>query len=71
MPVRAMDLDWLTEELAHQLTPAEAQQVLLEWNDCRTAYPREACIHDLVAEWAERTPEAIAVVCGEASLSYR
>ncbi|HVG06916.1 MAG TPA: amino acid adenylation domain-containing protein [Thermoanaerobaculia bacterium] len=45
--------------------------MLLEWNDCRTAYPREACIHDLVAEWAERTPEAIAVVCGEASLSYR
>jgi amino acid adenylation domain-containing protein len=53
------------------LTPAEIQQAVLEWNDCRAAYPREACVHDLVAEWAERTPDALAVVSAGASLSYR
>jgi amino acid adenylation domain-containing protein len=53
------------------LSEAERTQVLLEWNDSRTAYPREACIHDLVAEWAERTPDAVAVVWGEEELSYR
>ncbi|WP_158102701.1 non-ribosomal peptide synthetase [Lentzea kentuckyensis] len=29
------------------------------------------CLHDLVAEQAARTPEAVAVVCGETRLSYR
>ena len=53
------------------LTPAEIQQAVLEWNDCRVAYPREACVHDLVAEWAQRTPDAVALIWGEESLSYR
>ncbi|HEV8583000.1 MAG TPA: amino acid adenylation domain-containing protein [Thermoanaerobaculia bacterium] len=53
------------------LTPAEVQQSVLEWNDCHAAYPREVCVHDLVAEWSERTPDAVALVAGEDSLSYR
>ena len=53
------------------LSEAERAQLLVEWNDSRSAYPREACVHDLVAEWAERTPDAVAVVWGEEALSYR
>jgi len=52
------------------LGPAEAQQILCEWN--ATAVPGSAeCLHELVAAQVERTPEAPAVVFGEESLTYR
>jgi amino acid adenylation domain-containing protein/non-ribosomal peptide synthase protein (TIGR01720 family) len=41
------------------LTPAELAQ-LAAWNDTAAPLP-ERCIHDLIAEQAARTPEAIAV----------
>ncbi|HYG61708.1 MAG TPA: amino acid adenylation domain-containing protein, partial [Thermoanaerobaculia bacterium] len=48
------------------LDRSEAQQVLLEWNDTEAAYPGSgSCLHELVFEQAERTPEAVAVVAGE------
>jgi amino acid adenylation domain-containing protein len=53
------------------LTPAELHQVATEWNDSLTCYPREARLHDLVAEWVIRTPEAVAVVFEESRLTYR
>src|SRR5206468_11703575 len=53
------------------LTSAELHQVATEWNDSRTSYPRETCVHDLVAEWVIRTPEAVAVVFEESRLTYR
>ncbi len=53
------------------LIPAEVHQLSTEWNDSRTSYPREACLHDLVAEWVARTPEAVAVVFEESRLTYR
>ncbi|HKV12552.1 MAG TPA: amino acid adenylation domain-containing protein, partial [Thermoanaerobaculia bacterium] len=53
------------------LTAAELHQTALAWNDTRALYPREAAIHDLFAEWVEKTPEAVAVVSGDASLTYR
>src|SRR5690606_40103661 len=28
-------------------------------------------VHDLVARWAEATPDAVAVTCGEERLTYR
>lgn len=52
------------------LSNAEMQQVLVEWNQTTKPYPQR-CIHDLIAEQASRTPDAIAVCFGEAQLTYR
>ncbi|HEY0602310.1 MAG TPA: amino acid adenylation domain-containing protein, partial [Herpetosiphonaceae bacterium] len=35
-----------------------------------TAYPRDRCVHDLVAEQAALQPDAIALVYGDAQLTY-
>ncbi|TMD02125.1 MAG: non-ribosomal peptide synthetase, partial [Chloroflexi bacterium] len=55
-------LDLLTEEERHRL--------LVEWNATDAEVPADRTIHELVEEWAARTPEATAVVCGEDSLTY-
>ena len=47
------------------LTEAERRQLLVEWNDTRRDYPRDKCVHELFEEQAERTPEAVAVICGD------
>jgi len=52
------------------LTEAEQQQVLLEWNDTRTDWPRTECIHQLIEAQAERTPNAVAVVFEDQKLTY-
>ncbi|HBL31161.1 MAG TPA: non-ribosomal peptide synthetase, partial [Acidobacteria bacterium] len=49
----------------------ELQQVIVEWNDTAVAYPRERLVHELFEEQAERTPEAVAAVCGEERIDYR
>jgi amino acid adenylation domain-containing protein len=53
------------------MPPAELHRVLVEWNDTARDYPRDRCIHQLFEEQVARTPDAVAVVCGEESLSYR
>ncbi len=53
------------------LTPAEQQQVLFDWNQTETSYDREMCIHQLFEAQVERTPDAIAVVFDQQSISYR
>jgi amino acid adenylation domain-containing protein len=52
------------------LSNAERQQVLVEWNATETDYPNDQCIHQLVEAQAEQTPEAVALVFEEQSLSY-
>ncbi len=49
----------------------ERRQLLEGWNDTQREYPRNRCIHELIEEQAERTPGAVAVVCGEKQLSYQ
>src|SRR4051812_37359885 len=51
------------------MTEAERTRVLYEWNDTQVPIP-EVCAHELFEQQAERTPEAIAVVCGTRQLSY-
>ncbi|MCC5635067.1 amino acid adenylation domain-containing protein [Nostoc sp. CHAB 5844] len=51
------------------LTEAQKTQ-LAKWNDTQLEYPQE-CIHQLFAAQVERTPDAVAVVCGEEQLTYR
>jgi amino acid adenylation domain-containing protein len=53
------------------LTAAERRQLQCEWNATTVAYPRDTCIHELVAAQAERTPDALAVVCHDEQLTYR
>ena len=53
------------------LPEAERQQLLYEWNATEAEYPREKLLHKLFEEQAEETPDAVAVVFEEATLSYR
>ncbi|HEX6371118.1 MAG TPA: amino acid adenylation domain-containing protein [Longimicrobium sp.] len=48
---------------------AERRRVVVEWNRTEAAYPAEG-IAALFAEQAARTPNAVAVVCEDASLTY-
>jgi amino acid adenylation domain-containing protein len=53
------------------LPDAERHQLLVEWNDTRTDYPKDKCVHQLFEEQVERTPDAIAVVYEDRQLTYR
>ena len=43
---------------------------LVEWNDTRTNYPRQATIHEVFEEQARQTPSAIAIIFAGVQLSY-
>jgi surfactin family lipopeptide synthetase A len=51
------------------LSEAEKTQ-LAKWNDTQVAYPQQ-CIHELFVAQVERTPDAVAVVCGAEQLTYK
>lgn len=53
------------------LTAAERNQLLVEWNNTQAAYPNNSCIHHLFEAQVEQTPDAVAVVFEEQSLTYR
>ncbi|MEW6367293.1 MAG: amino acid adenylation domain-containing protein [Acidobacteriota bacterium] len=53
------------------LTEAERHRILSAWNDSRSEYPGEQCIHEFFEAQAERTPEASAVVFQGRELTYR
>ena len=52
------------------LTSQEKHQLLEEWNETKADYSYDKCIHQLVEEQAERTPDAIAVVFENQQLTY-
>jgi aspartate racemase len=52
------------------LSPAEQAELLQTANATATDYPRQGSILERFAVWAERTPGAPAVLCGEESLTY-
>ncbi|MDZ8136614.1 MAG: amino acid adenylation domain-containing protein [Nostoc sp. DedQUE04] len=53
------------------LTPSEIQQLLVEWNNTKTEYPQDKCIHQLFEEQVEKTPDAVAVVFEDQQLTYQ
>ena len=53
------------------LSESERHQLLQEWTATQAAFPRQKLIHELVQAQVEKTPDAIAVVCGDQALSYR
>ncbi|HEX2569410.1 MAG TPA: amino acid adenylation domain-containing protein [Polyangia bacterium] len=52
------------------LTEAERHTLVHEWNPARGDALAEVCLHALFEAQAERAPEAVALVCGDASLTY-
>jgi amino acid adenylation domain-containing protein len=52
------------------LTSAETKEILEDWNNTKVEYPADKCIHSLFEEQAAKTPESIAVVYENESLSY-
>ena len=53
------------------LTSAERHQLLAEWNRTEVAYPNDRCLHELIEEQVERTPDAVAVAFEDKQLTYR
>lgn len=58
--------------LAHlsPLSVSDYEQAVYTWNQTQTTYPHEACIPDLFEEQVQRTPNAVAIICGEEAISY-
>jgi amino acid adenylation domain-containing protein len=53
------------------LREAERRQVLFDWNNTSTDYPRHQCIHQLFEQQVEQRPEAIALKFREQQMTYR
>ena len=52
------------------LTDAERHQLLVEWNDTKTDYPRDTCLHQLFEAQVRDRPHAVAAVYGQERLTY-
>src|ERR1051325_9927068 len=48
----------------------ELEQVLFEWNETEAKYRKDKFLQELFEEQVEKTPDAVAVVCGDEDLSY-
>ncbi|WP_426751097.1 MupA/Atu3671 family FMN-dependent luciferase-like monooxygenase [Myxococcus sp. Y35] len=55
----------------HDLLGAEERQLLARWNDTRREFPHDATLASLFQAQAQRTPDATALICRGASLTYR
>ncbi|MCI0546230.1 MAG: amino acid adenylation domain-containing protein [Candidatus Rokubacteria bacterium] len=53
------------------LPAAERHQIVVGWNRTAAPYARDRCLHQLLEEQAERTPDAVAVSDEDATLTYR
>ena len=61
-----------TTPLNHLFLPTEAERnAISAWNSTEVRYPQEQCVHTLFEQQARRTPDAVAVVFGGQSLTYR
>lgn len=53
------------------LTKTEQKQLFLDWNNTQIDYPQTQCIHELFQTQVEQTPDAIALVFENQSLTYQ
>jgi amino acid adenylation domain-containing protein len=65
----AVDTDARLSEVP-LLSAGERQRVLFDWNDTKSDFSSDKCVHQLFEEQAARSPDAAAVVFEDASLSY-
>ncbi|MGB7921714.1 MAG: amino acid adenylation domain-containing protein [Pyrinomonadaceae bacterium] len=70
----------LTSAVAHpeqclselpMLSEPERQQLAVEWSSTLRDHPAETCVHELFAAHATTSPGAVALRCGNESLTYR
>ena len=52
------------------LAPDERHRVLVEWNTTTAPYPVGPCLQSVFEAQVARTPDAVAVLCGNESLTY-
>ncbi|WP_158621682.1 non-ribosomal peptide synthetase [Corallococcus aberystwythensis] len=52
------------------LSRDERQRILVDWNDTTVTSPTDVPVHVHFAQQARRTPDAVALVLGDASLTY-
>lgn len=52
------------------LTVDERQRLLVDWNTTAAPYPDDQSIHGMFEVQVARTPDAVAVICSDASLTY-
>ena len=55
---------------AEMLSDQERHQLLMEWNDTTTEYPKDKCIHELFEAQVQNNPDAIAVIFEDQQLTY-
>jgi amino acid adenylation domain-containing protein len=53
------------------LSKEEQKQLLYDFNNTKTGYPKNKVIHELFREQAEKTPARIALECEDRRLTYR
>ncbi|MCM3904257.1 MAG: amino acid adenylation domain-containing protein [Pyrinomonadaceae bacterium] len=53
------------------LSNAELDQLLVEWNSTERPYPNTQCIHELFEVQVARTPDAVAIIFQDQSMTYR
>jgi len=53
------------------LKEEEREQLVVNWNQTRSEYGEPRCVHELIEEQAQRTPQAVAVAYGGQQISYR
>lgn len=53
------------------LTPSESLEMLVDWNRTAAPVPQDKCIHHLFEAQVIRTPDAVAAVCADQTISYR
>jgi amino acid adenylation domain-containing protein len=65
----ASDVDRPVDDLPI-LSDSERHRMLVEWNATAADFPRNKCVHELIAEQTTRTPESIAVTHEGQNLTY-
>ncbi|TMC16603.1 MAG: amino acid adenylation domain-containing protein, partial [Chloroflexi bacterium] len=59
---KLVDLEIVSEE--------ERSQLLVEWNATQADYPQDALVHQLIEQQVQHTPDAVALVFEEQTLTY-
>jgi natural product biosynthesis luciferase-like monooxygenase protein len=52
------------------LTEQEQRQITVEWNSTKLDYPRHQCVHQLIEAQVEQTPDNVALVFEDESVTY-
>ena len=53
------------------ISPKEKQTLMFDFNDTAFDYPKDKCVHQLIEEQVAKTPDKIAVVACDKTLTYK